>query len=139
MRLREGVKDVVYRDSLGKPTVGIGHLVLPSDKLKVGDRISDARISAFFALDSGEALDAAHDQADEAGITSDAFLPYLASVNYQLGTGWRGKFPTTWRLIVAGSYAKAADGLDATLWAKQTPVRVRDFQGALRALPPKKL
>ena len=36
----EGIKREVYLDSLGKPTVGIGHLVRPEDNLKVGQVIS---------------------------------------------------------------------------------------------------
>lgn len=42
---------VVYLDSSGIPTVGIGHKVLPADGLRVGDRISDARIDELFAGD----------------------------------------------------------------------------------------
>ncbi len=36
----EGIRYTVYRDVAGYPTVGVGHLVLPSDNLQVGDRIS---------------------------------------------------------------------------------------------------
>lgn len=137
MSEREGCRNVVYCDSLGKPTVGIGHLVLPADKLKVGDRISDQQVKAFFATDGAGALTAARSQAMEAGISDPEFIPYLASVNFQLGIHWTSTFPDTWRMIVRGQYGAAANALDGTIWAKQTPVRVRDFQGALRRLPPK--
>ena len=80
-------------------------------------------------------MSAARSQAAEAGITDTAFLPYLASVNFQLGTAWTGTFPNTWRMIVDGRYEDAAKALDGTKWAQQTPVRVKDFQGALRKLP----
>ena len=32
IKLREGYKNVVYLDTLGKPTGGIGHLLLPEEK-----------------------------------------------------------------------------------------------------------
>ena len=48
MALREGRRNDVYLDTLGKPTVGIGHLVVAADNLKVGDVISDARVSDLF-------------------------------------------------------------------------------------------
>jgi GH24 family phage-related lysozyme (muramidase) len=48
VRRREGVRLVVYLDSLRKPTVGIGHLVIPADKLNVGDKITSQQVSAFF-------------------------------------------------------------------------------------------
>lgn len=134
LRLREGVRNVVYRDSLGKPTVGIGHLVLADDGLAVGDRIDDARVSELFAIDGAHALDAAREQAAEAGIDDEDFLPYLGSVNFQLGIHWTGKFPNTWAMVVAGDYEDAADALENTAWNRQTPDRVKDFQGALRRL-----
>src|SRR5438093_348408 len=88
LRDREGVRTKVYLDSRGKPTVGIGHLVTPADKLKVGDEITDQQVSEFFKKDSAEAVSAAKSQAAKAGISDSNFLVYLASVNFQLGTSW---------------------------------------------------
>lgn len=137
MVLREGDKTKVYLDTRQLPTVGIGHLVVPADNLRVGDVISEARVDELFAADSADALSAAWAQAGQAGITSSNFIPYLASVNFQLGTGWTDKFPNTWKMIEQGHYDDAANALAGTLWQKQTPTRVKDFQDALRALPPK--
>jgi GH24 family phage-related lysozyme (muramidase) len=134
---REGRRNDVYPDKLKKPTVGIGHLVVAADSLKLGDIISDERVTALFSKDSAEALGAARKQVVAAGISDAAFLPYLASVNFQLGTAWTDTFPNTWKMIVNGEYENAAKALDGTLWAQQTPVRVRDFQDALRRLPAK--
>jgi lysozyme len=41
----------VYKDSRGLPTVGAGHLVVPPDKLKVGDKITEARAKNLLASD----------------------------------------------------------------------------------------
>lgn len=131
LRKREGYRNVVYRDSLGKPTVGVGHLVKPSDNLKVGDKISDDQVMAFLEKDSSHAFEAAQKQAAELGVTDPRFVIALGSVNYQLGTGWRKKFPSTWAEMKDGNFAKAADKLETSLWNKQTPVRVDDFQKAL--------
>ena len=51
----EGVRDVVYRDVAGYPTVGVGHLVTLADGLKVGDRVSYDRILDFLDDDLAEA------------------------------------------------------------------------------------
>jgi len=134
---REGRRKDVYLDSVGKPTVGIGHLIVAADGLKMGDTITDQRIDDLFRKDGANALSAAQTQAAEADITDLAFIPYLASVNFQLGTLWTKTFPNTWKMIVDGKYEDAAKALDGTKWAEQTPVRVRDFQGALRRLPAK--
>jgi lysozyme len=137
MALREGCKNTVYKDTLGKLTVGIGHLVLPEDNLKLGDTISDERVDALFAKDGAAALAAARAQAAQAGITDSSFIPYLASVNFQLGVRWTTTFPHTWQMIVNGDYENAAQALDGTTWSRQTPVRVKDFQDALLRLPAK--
>jgi GH24 family phage-related lysozyme (muramidase) len=137
MQVREGCETKVYLDTRNLPTVGIGHLIVPADNLKLGDVISDDRVNTLFRSDSAAALGAAWSQARQAGITSVAFIPYLASVNFQLGTGWTRTFPQTWGMIVDGKYESAAKALDGTIWSKQTPTRVADFQKALRALPPK--
>jgi lysozyme len=134
MALREGRENTVYRDSRGKPTVGIGHLVVARDNLRVGDHITDAAVDALFRQDGAAALAAAQKQAAEAGIEEPAFIPWLASVNFQLGEKWTAIFPNTWRLIVSGHYADAANALNDTEWARETPVRVKDFQDALCAL-----
>jgi GH24 family phage-related lysozyme (muramidase) len=137
VRRREGVRLVVYLDKLRKPTVGIGHLVTSADKLKVGDKITAQQVSAFFKADGGKALAAARAQAGRAGIKDPNFIAYLASVNYQLGSRWYRVFRTCWRLILEGQYEEAARSLQRTAWFRQTPVRVKDFQKALRRLKPK--
>lgn len=138
MAHREGRRNDVYTDSLGKLTVGIGHLVLASDNLKLHDRISEEQITTFFNKDSAMALSAAQFQAIQAGISEPSFIPFLGSVNFQLGTHWSTtKFPQTWGMIVAGRYEDAAKALGDSLWARQTPDRVKDFQDALRRLPAK--
>lgn len=74
----EGDRNDVYLDNRGIPTVGIGHKVVPSDKLKVGDRISDARKEEFWRQDSSKALDAAQKQMKTAGIADPNFVGPLA-------------------------------------------------------------
>jgi lysozyme len=138
MRQYEGAKTTVYLDSLGKPTVGIGHLVTPSDKLKVGDVITDAQVSQFFKADGAKAMAAAKSQASQAGISNSDFIVYLASVNFQLGTGWTSVFKNTWQLIVDGKYDDAVKEIGKSRWYQQTPTRAKDFQKMLQKLPAKK-
>lgn len=133
----EGSRPDVYRDSRGFLTVGVGHKVTPADHLELGDKPGDARIGDFLRSDAAAALDAARNQAADAGITDPNFIVPLASVNFQLGTGWRDKFVKTWPLIVKGDYAAAAKEAANSDWNEQTPKRVRQFQEALRRLPPK--
>lgn len=55
----EGVREVVYLDVAGYPTVGVGHLVRPKDGLRVGQRVSYDSILDFFEQDMRHAEHAA--------------------------------------------------------------------------------
>lgn len=119
--------------------MGIGHRVVPADKLKVGDRISPARKEAFWRADSAKALSAAKAQMRLAGINDDdPFLAPLASVNLQLGTAWKNDHKMTWALIKAGKYAAAAREAQNSKWFADTPTRVRAFQSELLKLEARK-
>lgn len=135
LRRREGCEYTVYADSVHKkPTVGIGHLVVAADKLKLGDEIDDARVKAFFKVDSVKALAAARKQAGMVKINDKQFIIYLASVNFQLGTGWFRKFKKVWAHMKAADYENAATEVQKSRWFKQTPKRGKDFQKALLRL-----
>lgn len=131
---REGFRLKVYLDTVGVPTVGYGHAIRVEDNLKVGDSITKERAYAFLQQDAQRAFDAAKRQLAELGLDSDDFLIALVSVNFQLGTKWMKKFPKTWQLLLDKRYDEAAKEVVNSLWAKQTPQRVIDFQFALRAL-----
>lgn len=133
LKLREGVRNQVYKDSLGNLTVGVGHLVTPEDNLKLGDMISEEQINAFLEKDLDEAHNAALTQAKEAGrLGDDEFVKMLTSVNYQLGTGWTKSFSNTWNHIKNKRYSKAVSNLKKSKWYAQTPVRVEDFIEVLK-------
>ena len=134
MALREGRRNDVYYDIRKKLTVGIGHLVQPEDNLKLHDVIGDERVDALFEKDGTAAIVAARSEATQAGITDSEFIPYLASVNFQLGTKWTASFPHTWKMVIDKDYEGAAIALEGTQWARETPMRVSDFQDALRRL-----
>jgi len=133
----EGYRPDVYSDSLKIPTVGIGHKVRPADQLRLGDKIGDEQIEKYFREDTAPALEAARAQAARAGITEPTFIAPLASVNFQLGSGWNNEHKRTWGLIQDGDYAGAAEEVARSKWYRQTPKRVTAFQAALRRLPPK--
>ena len=130
---REGFRTTVYRDSLGIPTVGVGHVVQSKDNLKVGDAITIDRVHSFLDHDARNAF-AAADQMVELGLNDFDFLVALTSVNFQLGTNWFKKFPKTWTLMKARLYKEASIEVANSNWYKQTPVRVKDFQEALEKL-----
>lgn len=128
VKKREGLELKWYKDSLGKTTGGYGHLQLPHE---VGTVVTKELAEKWLAQDMQVAMKAARLQATKLPFSSQEFEDVLVSVNFQLGTGWTEKFPKTWGLMLSGKYEEAAWEVENSLWAKQTPVRVRDLQRAL--------
>lgn len=128
VKRREGLVLKWYTDSLGKWTGGYGHLQRPQDR---GITITQAVADQWLKEDIQIALSAAQKQSSELPFVTPELFDVLVSVNFQLGTGWINTFKNTWALLKAGQYDKAAAESENSLWAKQTPVRVRDFQRAL--------
>jgi len=118
--------------TLDKPTAGIGHVLSETElkKYPVGTPIPQAVRDEWFKKDSAKAFAAAQKQAKEIGRPD--MVPVLTSVNFQLGTDWNGKFKKTWKLLKDGQWLEAADEAARSKWNEQTPVRVQDFQRAIR-------
>jgi lysozyme len=117
----EGRRNTAYLDTLGIPTIGVGHtgpevhlgLVWPDDLV---DRTLDLDIAAKTAQ-------------------VEAALPWLPRLNeprqavllqmaFQLGTRGLLGFPNTLAAMHDGRWDQAADGMLASKWAQQTPNRV---------------
>ena len=121
LKAEEGFMDVIYLDTLDKPTGGIGHLLskdelssykidryeektingmkrkVAVDKQGMPIKLTQQTTDDWFRKDVGTAMNAASQQAKELGIDSEDFEVALTSVNYQLGTGWKDKFPSAYK------------------------------------------
>ena len=136
LRLREGAKldnqdrHISYYDSEDRLTGGIGHLMSAKERAiyPKGTVIPKKLVSSWLLKDSKKAYTAALKQAKELGIDNQDFLNSLASVNYQLGTGWKDKFKKTWNYLKEGEFEKASIEAADSKWNTQTPKRVKDFQ-----------
>lgn len=105
VRHAEGCVLSVYLDSVGLPTVGVGHLVRDADGLTVGDAISSERANEFLQ----------HDLADAASAV-DRNCPHLSqnefdacvSLTFNIGGEAFGR-STLRRMITAGNIPGAAE------------------------------
>lgn len=130
---REGKSLIVYLDSEGKPTVGVGHLVVAGDNLKLGDEISEDRVSVFFEKDIQKAKKKGLAQCVELGITDPEIIRVFVSANYQLGD-FKSVFNTTFDLIKNKKYSKAILNIAISKWMTQTPIRAGDMISAITKL-----
>lgn len=138
IKTHEGYRREIYKDSVGKPTVGYGFLVaaLSPDELK---------------LNGGKVEPISKEVAEKilnlkvAKLQKRVFqcLPWLQSkpqnvqdtlieMAYQLGLAGLMGFRHTLSCIEAGDYAQAAKNLKASLLYRQTPKRVEDYIRGLK-------
>ena len=135
LRQREGFRSDVYLDSLGKPTVGHGHL-LPEEYIeREGETpFTDQQLDQFFYEDQETAEAAAKRNAKKYGVKWDDLnrreQTALTSMAFQLGETGQGKFENMWTKLAAGDKQGAAlEALDSA-WAGQTPQRAKDVHDA---------
>ncbi len=108
----EGVRQTVYRDVAGHPTVGVGHLVTADDGLGVGQRIDKARILKLLTDDIAAAEAATHRLARDLPLHQHEF-DALVDLIFNVGEGNVSlhKSPRLNAAILAGDY----DGIASEL------------------------
>ena len=128
VKLREGEKLYWYKDSLGKWTGGVGHLRRKEDP----DTFGQYESTQWLLRDILGARKATDKQFAKLPFQTQALYDALVSCNYQFGNDFDKDFPASFQLLVDGYYTKAITAFKQTLWAKQTPTRVKDLTEALQ-------
>lgn len=141
LRGDEGVRNAVYWDTLGYPTVGIGHLIVSKQTRDMnlilkylsaqlgrntGATISQADISKLFLSDLARTQSEIRKNSKIAPAyakCNKSRQMALENMAFQLGTGGLAKFTTSLGLIALGKWDEAAKNLKDSLWARQTPGR----------------
>lgn len=132
----EGWKNRAYKDSLGYPTIGSGHLLSkdPSSWNKFKDLYwTDDEILAQLERDVDTAVNGAKKIYPKFDTYSTDVQTALIDLVFNLGVGGLSKFTTTNALINSGQFDKAADNLLRTLWAKQVKRRAKITTDLLRS------
>jgi lysozyme len=124
----EGFVPHAYLDTEGYWTIGYGQLI---DERKGG---GISRRAAHFML--CEKTDAIREAFDERipwwrDLNEDRQTILLAMA-YQMGVGGLMLFRNTLRAIQEGDYKKAAQGMMASKWARQTPGRAKRMATAMK-------
>jgi GH24 family phage-related lysozyme (muramidase) len=137
IKLREGYNAKVYKDTRGFLTAGVGHKLTPSQKAQyaLGAIVPDDVLASWENADTLHAYQDAIALADRIGVNDPNLIEGLTCAAFQLGDHIPTEFPTLWNLLMTHQWEAAAEDAGSTLWGRQTPVRVQDFQGFLRAIP----
>ena len=125
LKLDEGYRDSVYRDTEGHPTAGYGHKITPQDNLNVGDPISREKANEWFRSDVQQATQDARRVLGEQywNQLSPNRRDVLINMAYNLGgTGLSG-FRRMLSAVRNGDYNTAAAEMMDSRWHRQVTNR----------------
>jgi lysozyme len=133
LALDEGERFVVYTDSLGYPTVGIGHLVTPEDKLRVGDRITKAQVQELFSRDLDSAIASATAIFPDLQSHPLAVRDVIINMVFNLGRGGLSGFHRFIAAVKRRDYRDAAHEMEHSLWHNQHKERSKRLEEKMRS------
>lgn len=137
--MREGFRTKAYKDHMGNPTIGVGHLITP-EELKSGKiygydyrkGLTNEQVEDILRQDYQKAEESLQRVASKSNIDlsklSEEQKKAIREMIFQLGEGGASEFKKTLKFISQGQYEKAAKEAQNSDWYKQTPKRVQDFQ-----------
>jgi len=138
LKIDEGVVYEVYKDHLGYPTFGVGHLILKTDDeygKTEGWKVSEDRVKECFEHD----LDIAISECealfkDNWGEYSGELKEVLVNMMFNLGRTRLGKFKKFIGAINKGDWEKASIEMMDSRWAVQVGPRANRLRSRVIAL-----
>ncbi len=127
IRAHEGVRTSMYLDSLGKATIGIGHLIQPHEREKFseGVEISMELVEELFDLDLNRAAAGAEVLIEECvgHDLPEHITEVILEMVFQLGTQGVRNFKKMWKAMRVKDWQKAAAEMKDSRWHSQTTKR----------------
>ena len=132
IRLHEGFVPKVYKDSLGKRTIGYGHLCVEPEQWDDDKEYTKEELEIIFEKDFNNALKNAESLIGSRSINHMAKQVIIEMV-FQLGIGGVGKFKKMWEALGSEDYLLASTEMLSSRWAKQTPARCGKLSAKMRS------
>jgi len=131
----EGYRNKVYLDTLGKRTVGVGHLCV-EDFWEDDKEYEEKFLMTILEHDLQTAIKGAEDLMQEHGCSDidDLAKELIIEMVFQLGKTGVSKFKNMWKALSALEYSTAASEMLDSRWAKQTPNRAQAMSAEMASL-----
>ena len=131
----EGYRNKVYLDTLGKRTVGVGHLCV-EDFWEDDKEYEEKFLMTILEHDLQSAIKGAQDLMSENGCTDidEIAEELIIEMVFQLGKTGVSKFRNMWKHLSALEYSSAASEMLDSRWAKQTPNRAQAMSAQMASL-----
>ena len=132
IKKHEGFRNKVYKDTLGKRTIGYGHLCV-EDWWEDDKEYPEAQLDRIFDKDFEKAKDGASKLYEGCEISNTAKGVIIEMV-FQLGETGVSKFKNMIKALKIPDYQTAAIEMLDSKWAKQTPNRAQNMSAEMAAL-----
>lgn len=126
VELHEGKVNTPYLDSLGKMTLGIGHLVTKEDNIDPDKEYSDEFIYDLFDKDFDKAIEGAARVCQGMDLPDRKFGVFI-EMAFQLGATGLSKFKKALAAARDHDWQMCHDQLLDSRWYKQTPNRAKQL------------
>ena len=135
VKQHEGYRNKVYLDTLGKRTVGVGHLCV-EDFWEDDKEYEEKFLMTILEHDLQTAIKGAKDLMSENGCMDmdEVAEEIIIEMIFQLGKTGVSKFKNMWKALSALEYSTAASEMLDSRWAKQTPNRAQSMSADMAAL-----
>jgi len=135
VKKHEGYRNKVYLDTLGKRTVGVGHLCV-EDFWEDDKEYEEKFLMDILEADLQNAIKGAKDLMAQHGCMDidEKAEEIIIEMIFQLGKTGVSKFKNMWKALSGLQYSAAADQMLDSRWAKQTPNRANGMADIMRSL-----
>ena len=135
VKKHEGYRNKVYLDTLGKRTVGVGHLCV-EDFWEDDKEYEEKFLMTILEHDLSTAIKGANDLMAEHGCMdiNEKAHEILIEMVFQLGKNGVSKFRNMWKALSELNYVGASYEMLDSRWAKQTPNRAKAMAKTMKEI-----
>ena len=137
LKIDEGVKYEVYKDHLGYPTFGIGHLVVAGDEeygAAVGTPVSEERVNAVFESDVAKFVSESKKVFPNLDELPEEAQQVIVNMCFDMGAPRLSKFKKFIAAVNDGNWSTAAVEMMDSRWATQVGARAERLRDRIQAL-----
>ena len=134
VKKHEGYRNKVYLDTLGKRTVGVGHLCV-EDFWEDDKEYEESFLMEILQKDLQESIRSAQSLMEEHGCIDidEKAQEIIIEMVFQLGRTGVSKFRNMWKCLSELNYLGASYEMLDSRWSKQTPNRAKSMAEQMRA------
>jgi len=135
VKLSEGFRDHIYKDTEGFATIGWGHKVVHEDNFEDGKTYTKEELQEVFDNDLRKALGLARQLMEENDVRD---LPTTAQhtiteMCFQLGKSGVSKFRNMWKALQNRDFNTASLEMLDSKWNRQTPNRCKKLSDQMKS------